>query len=79
LKSAADRLTVSIRDDGVGFDVEDACTHATVSRSVGLSSMRERAASAGGRFDIHSSVGHGTRIRASFPIDELICPIAGNP
>jgi len=67
LKSAADCLTVSIRDDGVGFDVKNACTHAANARRIGLSSMRERAASAGGRFEIKSSIGRGTRIRASFP------------
>jgi signal transduction histidine kinase len=68
LKSSHDRLTVSIRDDGVGFDVKDACAHAVDAGSIGLSSMRERAALAGGRFEVKSSIGHGTRIRASFPI-----------
>jgi PAS domain S-box-containing protein len=72
LKNVADRLTVSIRDDGVGFDVIDARAHATDAGSVGLSSMRERAALAGGRFEIESSIGHGTRICASFPVDPLI-------
>lgn len=69
LKSSVDRLTVSIRDDGVGFDLKDARAHALDAGSIGLSSMRDRAAWAGGRFDIKSSVGHGTRIRASFPLD----------
>lgn len=68
LKSSADCLTVSIRDDGVGFEVKGAYAHAADAGSVGLSSMRERATSAGGRFQIRSCVGHGTRIRASFPI-----------
>jgi signal transduction histidine kinase len=72
LWSSVDRLTVSIRDDGVGFDVKEARAHAVDSGSIGLSSMRERAASAGGDFDIQSAIGHGTRIRASFPIDELV-------
>ena len=71
LKNAAERLILSIRDDGVGFDVKDARAHAADAGSIGLSSMRERAASAGGRFEIKSSVGHGTRISASFPIESL--------
>jgi signal transduction histidine kinase len=72
LWSSVDRLTVSIRDDGVGFDVKEARAHAVDAGSIGLSSMRERAALAGGDFDIQSAIGHGTRIRASFPIDELV-------
>jgi len=71
LKNAAERLILSIRDDGVGFDVNDARAHAADAGSIGLSSMRERAASAGGRFEIKSSLGHGTRISASFPIESL--------
>jgi PAS domain S-box-containing protein len=72
LKSAADRLTVSIRDDGVGFDVNDVRARASDAGSIGLSSMRERVAMAGGRFEIQSSIGHGTSIRASFPVETLI-------
>jgi PAS domain S-box-containing protein len=68
LESPADRLSVSIRDDGVGFDVDEARAHAAFAKSIGLNSMQERAALAGGSFDIESSVGHGTRICASFPI-----------
>jgi hypothetical protein len=68
LTGAANRLTVTIQDDGVGFDVESALALAADAGSVGLSSMRERAALAGGRFDMKSSIGRGTRIRASFPI-----------
>jgi signal transduction histidine kinase len=69
LRSSVNRLTVSVRDDGVGFDVQDPRVHALDAGSIGLSSMRERAALAGGHFDIQSSIGHGTRIRASFPIE----------
>ena len=71
LRSSVDRLTVSIRDDGVGFDIKDARAHAVDAGSIGLSSMHERATLAGGHLDIQSSIGHGTRIQASFPIDAL--------
>jgi two-component system, NarL family, sensor histidine kinase UhpB len=67
LQSSAVRLTVSIRDDGVGFDINNALAHAIDAGSIGLSSMRERAVLAGGHFDIQSSIGQGTTIRASFP------------
>jgi signal transduction histidine kinase len=68
LRSSVDRLTVSIRDDGVGFDVKKARAHAVGAGSIGLSSMRERAVLAGGYFGIQSAIGHGTRIHASFPL-----------
>jgi signal transduction histidine kinase len=71
LRSSVNRLTVSILDDGVGFDVERARAHAVDAGSVGLSSMQERAALAGGHFVVQSYIGRGTRIHASFPIDVL--------
>lgn len=48
-----------IIDDGVGFGVG----RSGRLDSYGLTGMRERAAAIGGRLDIESSPGHGTRIR----------------
>jgi PAS domain S-box-containing protein len=59
-------VTVSIRDDGVGFDVQLARARAMDAGSVGLLTMRERAALAGGFLKIDSSPGHGTCVCASF-------------
>jgi len=54
------RLALEIRDDGRGFDP------ATAPRGVGLGSMRERAESLpGGRFEVESAPGAGTRVRAT--------------
>ena len=63
-----DKLTVSICDEGKGFDVGilDGSAHARF----GLLSMRERAEGLGGSFEIVSTVGTGTEVRVSFPIDE---------
>jgi signal transduction histidine kinase len=58
----------------VGFDLRDALARATVVGRVGLSSMRERVASAGGRFEIETAVGEGTKIVASFPVEEKTAP-----
>jgi signal transduction histidine kinase len=77
LKSSVARLTVSIRDDGVGFDIEEARAHAIDAGSIGLSSMRQRAALAGGHFGIQSAIGHGTRIYASFPHRTHFAPHIG--
>jgi signal transduction histidine kinase len=60
-------LKVAIRDDGVGFD--PTATHAGEGGAghLGLESMRERAALAGGRLTVESSVGTGTIISAELP------------
>ena len=53
-----DRLRVTIRDNGSGFDPEQA----TNPTSLGLLSMRERAAAIGGTLEIASRPGTGTAV-----------------
>jgi signal transduction histidine kinase len=53
-------LTLEIEDDGVGFDPDAASSR---SRSLGLTSMEERARRLGGRLVIRSSPGAGTTVR----------------
>ena len=60
-----DLVTLSISDDGQGFDPAD---HAISSRRLGLVSMRERAADLGGSLTIESEVGVGTTVRAQVPV-----------
>ena len=55
-------LEVTVRDDGVGFNVDRLHT------GLGLMGMRERAEFAGGRLDIESTAGAGTTVRAHFPL-----------
>jgi PAS domain S-box-containing protein len=57
-------LSLEIRDDGVGFDVEAA----RLAAGLGLISMRERIHLIGGEFQILSSPGQGTTITARAPI-----------
>ena len=57
-------ICLEIRDDGVGFDVESA----KLAAGLGLISMRERIHLIGGRCEIWSSPGQGTRITARAPI-----------
>ena len=52
------KLHLSISDDGKGFDTKKAADH----QGLGLWSMRERARSVDGRFEIHSDMEKGTRI-----------------
>jgi signal transduction histidine kinase len=66
LKRCDHELCVSIADDGVGFDVPIARARALKAGSIGLLSMRERAALAGGRLEVHSALGQGTHVRGLF-------------
>lgn len=64
LTSSDKELTLSIFDDGRGFDVEESLQ----SVGLGLISMRERIEMLGGQFEILSSPGKGTQILARVPV-----------
>jgi signal transduction histidine kinase len=61
------RLTLSITDDGCGFDL-DAAMH---TGRLGLVGMRERARAVGGSLDIESERGRGTTLRLSVPLAQV--------
>jgi signal transduction histidine kinase len=71
LKRSRYELCVFIDDDGIGFDVPSTRAHAHRAGSMGLRSMGERAALAGGHLQVLSSAGHGTHIRGHFKIHSL--------
>jgi signal transduction histidine kinase len=62
-------LVLTVKDDGVGFDVERLRKRAPRAATLGLISMQERAHAAGGIIDIYSEPSHGTEIRFSSPLD----------
>lgn len=64
-------LDLSIRDNGVGFDVAAQRRRALAGTSLGLLSMIERAELAGGRAEITSSEDAGTQVRARFTLEKL--------
>ena len=68
LRHEADRLWLSVRDDGAGFDSAAIQQQAKSGASLGLLSMKERALLAGGDFEVTSTPGRGTEIRAWFPL-----------
>lgn len=70
LRQVAAELFLSIQDNGCGFDVEQARRRAAAGGSLGLISMQERASLAGGRMEIDSTIGEGTRISAWFPMSQ---------
>ena len=63
----AGRIQVRIEDDGVGFDV--ARFFKVEGRGFGLRSMRDRAETIGGTFQIHSAPGRGTRVIVEVPCE----------
>jgi len=64
LQKRRDRLVLRIRDNGRGFDQADP----SLSKSLGLLGMRERAAILGGRVNISSAPGKGTTVTAWIPL-----------
>ena len=57
---------LEIRDNGVGFDPEQASR-----MGFGLHSLRERATQGGGRLTIDSAVGKGTALRLEVPLTQV--------
>lgn len=63
-----EHLHLTVRDDGVGFEVGALRDQAVRGASLGLLSMEERAALAGGGVEFISQPGKGTEVRAWFPL-----------
>jgi signal transduction histidine kinase len=62
-----DRISVSVEDDGVGFEVPTNVSADLASAgSFGLMGMEERAELFGGQIEVDSAPGGGTRVRATF-------------
>ena len=64
-----DVLRVQMRDDGHGFDLEEA------SRKLGhwgLTTMQERVRQVGGELKISTAPGHGTQIEILVPINSSV-------
>lgn len=59
-------LTLSVADNGRGFDPQKL----SQSHCLGLAGMRERASLLGGRLELESKAGKGTRVYFRLPLDE---------
>jgi len=66
LVGGPDGVTLSVLDDGVGFDVK-----ARLGIGLGLVSMEERVDAIGGTFSIQSHPGRGTRLEVRVPCEAL--------
>ena len=63
-----DTICVKVEDDGVGFDMSEMDFHVTRKGGFGLFSIRERLAHLGGRVDVDSIPGTGTRVSLFAPL-----------
>ena len=64
LQKRDDQIELTIQDNGQGFEVEGPLS---LSKGLGLASMKERAKLSGGTFSVESRKGAGTTIRATWP------------
>jgi len=68
LRKEAGQLHLRVHDDGIGFDVAAVRERAVCSARLGLISMEERAALAGGGLEFKSAPKQGAEIHAWFPL-----------
>jgi signal transduction histidine kinase len=64
LQGSGGGLTVSVVDDGAGFDVST-----KFGKGLGLLSMNERLETIGGSLKIRSAPGEGTRLKIKVPVE----------
>lgn len=62
-----DRLRVSVEDDGSGFELSQLGS-GPVAEKMGLSTLRERIEMLGGKFQVESNPGRGTRVTFEIPL-----------
>src|SRR3982075_1311861 len=62
------RVTVTIKDDGQGFDVARTEANLHKNKNLGLLSMRERAELEKGTLEIRSQPGRGTEVKVEVPL-----------
>jgi len=63
-----DHLTLTLQDDGKGFDPTAVSPDTDKHRGFGLAGIQERASLAGGQVTIISAPGQGTEVRVTIPI-----------
>jgi signal transduction histidine kinase len=72
----AHHITIEVEDDGVGFDPTRVERPRDTGEGLGLLGMRERLGLLGGRLDIESERGQGTRVVALLPLTPATTAVA---
>ena len=68
LKVEGDTLTLSVSDNGRGYEIAEARRRSLETGHAGLFGIEERAMLAGGKVEFDSAPGRGATIRAAFPL-----------
>jgi signal transduction histidine kinase len=71
VKENEDRVSLNIKDDGKGFDMNEVRAKQYPEKGLGLDAMEERAHMLGASLHVRSPVGEGTRISLTIPIEEV--------
>jgi signal transduction histidine kinase len=61
-------VSLTVRDDGRGFDAGPLLEGTSQGEGLGLRGMRDRVSLYGGKVDVRSSPGHGTAIAVEVPV-----------
>jgi signal transduction histidine kinase len=70
IRKVRDQIQVIVEDDGLGFDPVKVMSMAVKTRTFGLFSIRQRLEYLGGRLDIKSSPGQGTKVTIIAPLKQ---------
>lgn len=65
----SDRITATITDDGVGFDVKAELANAPQQKHMGLISMQEQVTMLNGEINVESTPGQGTTVSLWLPLE----------
>jgi len=68
LKQNGDTLTITVEDDGDGFDVSSITQNYESRGSYGMVNLRERVEVANGEYTINSTIGQGTEVIVKIPL-----------
>lgn len=69
IKPTDDKLTVLVKDDGRGFEIDKVQDSYAQQGSMGLLNMKERSEIAGGKLRLESKPGKGTTVALDLPLD----------
>jgi signal transduction histidine kinase len=72
LQSDAENIILTISDDGQGFDPASEMETTGKPSGIGLAGMYERLEAIGGKLEIETAPGQGTKLIASVPLIEEV-------
>jgi signal transduction histidine kinase len=71
LRFGTDTLTVEVKDDGIGFNVEEVFAGQSEKYPIGLLGMRESTEELGGTWHIQSKADQGSSLTITIPLEDL--------